>query len=160
MMFSYCWIAGISKFGVVRDEYYHELVLDGEMVKAKGKGLKKAKNTKESVDDVSGSDTESALRQAILDNTRQDPLDTEASGSGLNQNEDVNDGEDDVIADDFDDDNVSETAEEEAARKKKEEAVRKKEAAAKKKAADKKAEDAKKAKKAAEVAKEKDEHIG
>ena len=44
MMFSYCWIAGISKFGVVRDEYYHELVLDEEMVKAKGKGLKKAKN--------------------------------------------------------------------------------------------------------------------
>ena len=84
-------------FGVGRDEYYHELVLDEEMVKAKGKGLKKAKNAKESVDDVSGSDTESALRQAILDNTRQDPLDTEASGSGLNQNEDVNDGEDDIL---------------------------------------------------------------
>ena len=47
------------------NEYYHELVLDEEMVKAKGKGLKKAKNAKESVDDVSGSDTETALRQAI-----------------------------------------------------------------------------------------------
>ena len=94
------------------------LVLDEEMVKAKGKGLKKAK-TKESVDDVSGSDTESALRQAILDNTRQDPLDTEASGSGLNQNEDVNDGQDDVIADHVDDDDVSETADEEAEGKRK-----------------------------------------
>ena len=109
-------------FGVVRDEYYHELVLDEEMVKAKGKGLKKAKNAKESVDDVSGSDTETALRQAILDNTRQDPVDAEAGGSGVNgQSEDVNDGEDDVIADD--DDDVTETAEEEAARKKREEVV-------------------------------------
>ena len=103
----------------MRDEYHHELVLDGEMVKAKGKGLKKAKNAKESVHDVSGSDTESALRQAILDNTKQDPLDTEASGSGLNQNEDVNDGQDDVIADHVDDDDVSETADEEAEGKRK-----------------------------------------
>ena len=142
----------------MRDEHYPELVLDEEMVKAsaKGKGPKKAKNAKESVGDVSGSDTESALRQAILDNTRQDLVDAETGGSGVNgQSEDVNDGEDDVIADD--DDDVTETAEEEAARKKREEVVRKKEAAAKKKAADKKADDAKKAKKAAEAAKEKED---
>ena len=111
---------------------------------AKGKGPKKARNAKESEQDVSGSDTESALRQAILENTRQDPVDVgEAGGSGVNgQIEDVNDGEDDDNADD--DGGVTETAEEEAARKKREEVVRKKEAAAKKKAADKKAEDAKK----------------
>ena len=46
-------------------------------------------------------------------------MDTEASGSGLNQNEDVNDGQDDVIADHVDDDDVSETADEEAERKRK-----------------------------------------
>ena len=68
----------------MRDEYNHEKFLTEKMVKTKGKGPKKAKNAKESVDDVSGSDTESNLRNAILDNTRHDQLDTEAGGSGLN----------------------------------------------------------------------------
>ena len=125
------------------------------MVKTKGKGPKKAKNAKET-EEVSGSDTEINLRNAILDNTRTDAMDTEASGSGQNQDEDGNDGDDDVRELDVEDDDVSETPEEEAARKKKE-AADKKAAAAKKKAADKKAEDARKAKKAAEAAKEKEE---
>ena len=137
----------------MKDEDNHESFLTEKMVKAKGKGLKKGKSAKES--DVSGSDTESNLRQAILDNTRHDQLDTETGGSGLNQHEDVDDGEDDVGDLDVEDEDVLETPEEEAARKKKE-AADKKAAAAKKKAADKKAEDARKAKKAAEAAKEKE----
>ena len=136
-------------------------ILSWRMAKttSRGKGPKKAKGkrdaSKESDQDDSGSDTEQALRQAILDATRQDPVDVaEAGGSGVGgQNEDADVGNDDDNVDD--DGGGTETAEEEAARKKREEAVRKKEAAAKKKAAEKKAEDAKKAKKAAEAAKEK-----
>ena len=140
-----------------RVEHIHEkFCLTKTMVRTKGKGPKKAKNTKETVDEVSGSDTESNLRDRILDNTRHDNLDTEAGGSNSNQDDDGNGGDDDVGELDVEDDDVSETPEEEAARKKKE-AADKKAAAAKKKAADKKAEDARKAKKAAEAAKEKED---
>ena len=131
------------------------------MAKTKGKGPRKAKNAKEA-DEVSasGSDTEQYLRDVINDNARTDTMDSEATGSGQNLDEDGDDGED-VGELDVEDDDVTETPEEEAARKKKE-AADKKAAMAKKKAADKKAaekraEDARKAKKAAEEKKKEEE---
>ena len=62
-------------FELGRDEHIHEkFCLTKTMVRTKGKGPKKAKNTKETVEEVSGSDTESNLRDRILDNTRHDNL--------------------------------------------------------------------------------------
>ena len=88
------------------------------MAKTKGKGPRKAKNAKEADEvSVSGSDTEQHLRNVINDNARTDTIDTEATGSGQNQDEDGDDGED-VGELDVEDDDVSETPEEEAARKK------------------------------------------
>ena len=85
------------------------------MAKTKGKGPRKAKNAKEADEvSVSGSDTETALRNVILDNTRTDTIDTEATGSGQNQDEDRDDG-DNAGELDVEDDDVSETPEEEAA---------------------------------------------
>ena len=54
--------------------------------RGKGPGKVKGKRdtSKESNHDGSGSDTEEALRQRILDETRQDAVDTaEAGGSGV-----------------------------------------------------------------------------
>ena len=121
--------------------------------KGKGPGRPKGKReTSKESNDGADSDTSEILRQRILDETRQDGVETvEVGPSGLG-------GAGAEVEDDrfeeLDDDGPTES-EEEAARKKKEEAARKRAETMRKKAADKKAEEARKAKKAEEEAREK-----
>ena len=79
--------------------------------KGKGPGRPKGKRetSRESIPDGSGSETEQALRQRILDETRHDPVEAgEAGGSSVGRiGEDV-DAEDDNVDDDGGD---TETAE-------------------------------------------------